>query len=331
MERVHEVLFAESAATGAEAARIVTRLSRARRGDVLAWWPGSPWRDPLTAPGLVWLALLEDAANARGAAGANRPAKSAARNPSNDGPTPADFAAVLERARGGRPQTLLGRALAHGFAEGGPAPDELARALDAARAFERGGTFATRRALAERALAWSGGTAAAWTRQLARRAESFGGVRRIEFAPAGPRFASDAELVRRLEAGCSAERLARWTARPAVELAAGRLVFPLDELSRAGLAPSDMVERPDDPRWRELAANQVGFVRGLLARAWPAAGLAGPLAGRAVAAWLAGVERCLTAIEARAFAVTQRPVPPPRAPLLGALTRRVPEHLSGLG
>jgi hypothetical protein len=331
MEPVHEVLFAESAATGADAARIVTRLSRARRGDALAWWPGSPWRDPLTAPGLVWLALLEDAANARGAADASRPAKSAAKSPSIGGPTPADFAAVLERARGGRPQTLIGRALAHGFAEGGPAPDELSRALDAARAFERGGTFATRRALAERALAWSGGSAAAWTRLLARRAESFGGVRRVEFAPAGPRFANDAELVRRLEAGCSAERLARWTARPAVELAAGRLVFPLDELSRAGLAPSDMVERPDDPRWRELAANQVGFVRGLLARAWPAAGLAGPLAGRAVAAWLAGVERCLRQIEARAFAVTQRPVPPPRAPLLGALTRRVPEHLAGLG
>lgn len=319
MEHSLQVLFGESAATGADAARIVTRLSRARRGDALAWWPGSPWRDPVMAPGLVWLAELEASAGARdGSSAGSRPGL-------------ADFAAVLERARSGRPQTLIGRALAHAFTEGGGTLDELTRALDAARAFERGGTFATRRALAERALAWSGGSAAAWTRLVARRREAFGGARRVEFAPAGPRLSNDPELVRRLEAGCSAERLARWTARPAVELASGRLVFPLDELARAGLAPADMGERPSDPRWRALVADQVGFVRGLLARAWPAAGQAGPLAGRAIALWLAGVERCLARIEARAFAVVEKPVAPPRAPLLAALSRRVPEHLAGLG
>lgn len=315
-----ESVLEPCAANGSAASEHCMRLARAVRGDALAWWPGSPWRDRRTAPALVWLALLEAGSGPgrTGDAGAARARLG-------------ELAAVLERVRGGHTRTVIGRALAEAGAEGGPTADELATALDAARAFERGGTFATRRALAERALAWSGGIGAAWARLIARRAELFGGQRAVLLAPAGPSLAGDPGLARRLEAGLVAERLARWTARPALELSVGRLVVPLDELARAGLAPTDMVARPDDPRWRELIAAQVGFVRGHLARAWPAAQAAGPLAGRAVALWLDGVERCLARIEARGFDVVRTPVAGPRATLLGALARRPPADLRGLG
>jgi hypothetical protein len=315
-----ESVLEPCAASGSAASEHCARLARALRGDALAWWPGSPWRDRRTAPALVWLALLEsgfgpgrtlDAGAARARLG--------------------ELGSVLERVRVGQTRTLIGRALAEASGEGGPTADELASALDAARAFERGGTFATRRALAERALAWSGGLGSAWARLIARRAAPFGGQPSVLLAPAGPSLAGDPGLARRLEAGLVAERLARWTARPAEELAVGRLVLPLDELARCGLAPTDMVARPDDPRWRELVAGQVGFVRGHLARAWPAAQSAGPLAGRAVALWLDGIERCLARIEARGFDVVRAPVAGPRASLLGAFARRPPADLRGLG
>ncbi|MEZ5980146.1 MAG: hypothetical protein R3F34_18300 [Planctomycetota bacterium] len=284
-----------SDASPQEIVRRCARLARRMRGDALAWWPGSPWREPVLAAPLLWLALLEHGFEREEGGGASNPLVG-------------ELAAILARARDGGARTVLGRALALTLGRGAWDGAALDEALGAARALEHGGTFATRRALAERAVAWSGGTATAWARLA-----SGGRERHVE------------ELRTRIEAGLAAERLARWTADPAGQLASGRLVVPVDELARANLAVTVLAESPTDARIAALVASQVGWIRGFLARAWPAVELAGVWRGRALALWLGGVERCLRRIESRRFEVARRAVAPPRANWLALARFATPE------
>ncbi|QDU83044.1 Squalene/phytoene synthase [Planctomycetes bacterium Pla163] len=334
--------------TGLDAARACVRLVAGERGRAFGMGadrvanllPGQPWRDPLLAPALAWLHLLEH----------------------DPGVPLGALAAVLGRARdggaggggasgagsgGGGATTVLGRGLAWSLGQGAWSADDLDGALGAARALERGGAFSTRRELAERALAWSGGAATAVLEAWDARPSVGARLRRAAVERLGEDFGAGStgrraegrldparaleQRIARMEAGLVAERLTCWTADPSAALAAGRLVLPMDELARLGLTAVDLAERPDDPRWAELIASQVGFVRGLCAKAWPLVSEVGLARGRTVAVWLAGIDSALERIERARFLTTAMPVSGPRASWSSLARLAGPESYRGLG
>gem|GEM_PF-4079312 len=322
-EVAHAALAPAEGASIEDAATRCRVLSRAlgrrtfagRAGFGTSALPGSPWRDDGCAAVLLWLHLVEH------------------------GPTErrGELVAAAERARDRRATSLVGRGVASAFADGTWRFEWLEPAIAAARASEKGGSFASRRDQLERAAAWSGGAARA---VAARRVARPTALERLRARVGGPEAEGmreralehlERELVPRLEAGLVAERLARWTAAPARELEGGRLVVPIDELARAGLSAVDLAENPSDPRWAQVIADQVGVVRGHCAKAWPAVRALGAVHGRWAAAWLVGVERCLERIERAGFLTTARPVAGPRAAWSGLVRVAGPEDYRGLG
>ena len=215
-----------------DASGLVERaLTRTRPGSLV--WRAAGLRHPAVrelAGGLAWHAALEEAGRAR-SADERRRRRSL-------------LATALEGARS-RPDSALARALAVSLGERGFDDEWLSQALAAAADEESIGTYATRGELAGHALARSGRTLRALLRALDDRSER--GAREADAAQTARVLARDLRALPR-------------------HLERGQLYLPFDRMQAFGVRTQDLhAPKPTEPL-RALVTEQIGWIRGLVAK-----------------------------------------------------------------